>query len=211
MSPSVDAFYLEGLLLGLGLFAAPGPKDTLVIRQSMSGGATWGVVAICVLADVVLIAIGVAGAGAMLVRAPQIVSALLLAGALYLLWFGGQRLHAAVRNRSMPGVTELSRSPRELAVSALGLGFCNPYAWLDTVVLIGTIGGAKPQAQQAAFAGGAMTASLLWFIALALGSGRLTFLFRSPAAWRVLDVGVALLMAYLATGLVLEFVGQAQG
>lgn len=59
MAPYFNALYLEGLLLGIGLFAAPGPKDTLVIRQGVSRGPIWGVVAICVLADILLIALGI--------------------------------------------------------------------------------------------------------------------------------------------------------
>lgn len=46
MFPHFNALYIEGLLLGIGLFAAPGPKDTLVIRQGVGRGPIWGVVAI---------------------------------------------------------------------------------------------------------------------------------------------------------------------
>ena len=64
--------------------------------------------------------------------------------------------------------------------------------------VIGSIGAAKPAGQQALFAAGAMTASLIWFVILALGCQRLTGLFRSAVVWRCLDVGVAVLMVYLA-------------
>lgn len=50
-----------------------------------------------------------------------------------------------------------------------------------------------------------MTASLLWFVVLALGSQRLTVLFRSNRVWRMLDAGVALLMGYLAYMLIGDF------
>lgn len=206
MSLPVNAFYWEGLVLGLGLFAAPGPKDTLIIRQSVSGGAVWNAVAICVVADVVLIAVGVAGLGSVLSDTPQAVSVLLFLGGAYLLWFGASRLHAAISNRSMPGLTEPRRTSRQVAMEAISLGFANPYAWLDTVVLIGTMGGTKPPLQQTAFAAGAMTASLLWFMSLAAGSRRLTCLFKSAVAWRVLDIGVALLMFGLAASVLWELV-----
>jgi len=102
MTPDLNAFYLEGLLLGIGLFAAPGPKDTLVIRQGVSRSPVWGVVAVCVLADIILIALGVMGLGSLLGSKPGLVAFLLLSGAAYLLWFGWQRLLACVRNQSMP-------------------------------------------------------------------------------------------------------------
>ncbi|XMB49869.1 LysE family transporter [Pseudomonas fluorescens] len=203
MFPHFNALYLEGLLLGIGLFAAPGPKDTLVIRQGVGRGPIWGVVAICVLADIFLIAFGVTGLGSLLGRRPEVMALLLLSGAAYLLWFGGQRLLACIRDQSMPDA-QGGNSQRGLLRSAVILGFANPYAWLDTVVLIGSIGATKPAGQQALFATGAMTASLVWFVVLALCCQRLTVLFRKPAVWRWLDAGVAVLMVYLAVMLVTD-------
>jgi len=188
MFPHFNALYLEGLLLGIGLFAAPGPKDTLVIRQGVGRGPIWGVVAICVLADIFLIAFGVTGLGSLLGSRPEVMALLLLSGAAYLLWFGGQRLLACIRDQSMPDA-QGGNSQRGLLRSAVILGFANPYAWLDTVVLIGSIGATKPAGQQALFATGAMTASLVWFVVLALCCQRLTVLFRKPAVWRWLDAG----------------------
>ena len=201
MFPHFNALYLEGLLLGIGLFAAPGPKDTLVIRQGVGRGPIWGVVAICVLADIFLIAFGVTGLGSLLGSRPEVMALLLLSGAAYLLWFGGQRLLACIRDQSMPDA-QGGNSRRGLLRSAVILGFANPYAWLDTVVLIGSIGATKPAGQQALFATGAMTASLVWFVVLALCCQRLTVLFRKPAVWRWLDAGVAVLMVYLAVMLI---------
>ena len=196
-------YFTEGLVLGLGLFAAPGPKDTLVIRQGVSRGPIWGVVAVCAFADILLIALGVSGLGALLESRPTLVALLLIFGAAYLLWFGAQRLLACLRDQSMPD-TQGVDSPRGLLRTAVVLGFANPYAWLDTVVLIGSIGAAKPLNQQAFFATGAMTASLLWFVFLALGCQRLTRLFRAPVVWRWLDAGVAMLMVYLAAMLITD-------
>ncbi|WP_232910319.1 LysE/ArgO family amino acid transporter [Pseudomonas paralactis] len=187
--------------MGIGLFAAPGPKDTLVIRQGVGRGPIWGVVAICVLADIFLIAFGVTGLGSLLGSRPEVMALLLLSGAAYLLWFGGQRLLACIRDQSMPDA-QGGNSQRGLLRSAVILGFANPYAWLDTVVLIGSIGATKPAGQQALFATGAMTASLVWFVVLALCCQRLTVLFRKPAVWRWLDAGVAVLMVYLAVMLI---------
>ena len=205
MTPDFNAFYLEGLLLGIGLFAAPGPKDTLVIRQGVSRSPVWRVVAVCVFADIILIALGVLCLGALLGREPGFVAFLLLSGAAYLLWFGWQRLLACLRNQSMPDTRSNLTSQRGLLRTAVILGFANPYAWLDTVVLIGSIGAAKPVSQQALFASGAMTASLVWFVVLALGCQRLTGLFRSAKVWRLLDAGVVILMVYLAGMLIADF------
>ncbi|WP_234054187.1 MULTISPECIES: LysE/ArgO family amino acid transporter [unclassified Xanthobacter] len=207
MGSSGYSLFLEGLALGVALFSAPGPKDTLVIRQGVSGGSIWSVVAICVIADAILIAIGVAGVGTLLKNQRYVVSILLLSGAIYLLWFGGQRLLACIRNQSMPIFTDANTgNQRHLLRTAFILSFVNPYAWLDTVVLIGSIGAAKPINEQSAFSAGTMAASFLWFVLLAIGSRKLSGLFRSSQAWRWLDAGIALLMAYLTLGVMQDFI-----
>jgi L-lysine exporter family protein LysE/ArgO len=201
----VSAGILEGLILGAGLFAAIGPKDAFVIRQSLLGQYVFTVVVICVLGDVLLIAVGVAGTGRMLAAVPSVLSAVLWGGAAYLCWFGGQRLLAAICNRSMPDPKlEAPADFRQTIKAALGFALLNPYAWLDTVVLIGSIAGSKPTAEQQPFALGTMSASLIWFFLLAYGTQRLRSLFKLRIAWRLLDLGVAGIMFFLAAQIAVE-------
>ncbi|MER0830775.1 LysE family transporter [Pseudomonas aeruginosa] len=204
MATPFTAVFMEGLLLGLGLFSAPGPKDTLVIRRGVGGHSVWGIVAICVVADVILIALGISGLAGVFAGYPLAISLLLLSGALYLIWFGWQRLRACLLNQSLAEVQGQNSHTGGALREALLLSFANPYAWLDTIILIGPMAVAKPASQQISFATGTMAASLLWFVLLALGSSHASALFRSARAWRLLDGVVALLMAYLASGLLIE-------
>ncbi|WP_413213586.1 LysE/ArgO family amino acid transporter [Paraburkholderia kururiensis] len=202
MNGPPPSLFLEGFLLGAALFSAPGPKDTLVIRQGVSGGAVWAIVIICVVADAILIVVGTAGVGTLLDHHPRVVSIILLAGAAYLTWFGGQRFLACVKNHSMPDMSNGAISAHRGALrTAVVLSFANPYAWLDTVILIGSIGAAKPQGQRVSFLIGTIAASCIWFMLLAASSSKLSALFRYRAAWRWLDAVIALLMAYLTVGL----------
>ena len=52
-----------------------------------------------------------------------------------------------------------------------------------------------------AFAAGAVVASFAWFFALGYGARLLQPLFAKPAAWRVLDLLIAAVMAMLAVNL----------
>jgi L-lysine exporter family protein LysE/ArgO len=202
MNGSPPSLFLEGFLLGAALFSAPGPKDTLVIRQGVSGGAIWGIVIVCVVADALLIIVGAAGVGTLLDHHPRIVSFILFAGAAYLTWFGGQRFAACVKNKSMPNMGNGAiRAHRGVLRTAVALSFANPYAWLDTVILIGSTGAAKPEGQRVSFLIGTIAASSIWFTLLAASSRKLSGLFRYPVAWRSLDGIIALLMAYLTVGL----------
>lgn len=83
------------------------------------------------------------------------------------------------------------------------LTWLNPHVYLDTVVLLGSVGATHGEARWW-FAAGAATASALWFVALGFGARVLRPLFARPGAWRLLDGGVAVVMTILAVTLVLS-------
>jgi L-lysine exporter family protein LysE/ArgO len=78
----------------------------------------------------------------------------------------------------------------------------NPHVYLDTVVLIGSIGARHPLPERLAFAGGAMAASIIWFVGLGYGAARLSPLFSRPSAWRALDILVGTVMWSIAASLI---------
>jgi L-lysine exporter family protein LysE/ArgO len=84
----------------------------------------------------------------------------------------------------------------------LALTWLNPHVYLDTVVLLGSIGATYGE-QRWWFALGAVLGSVLWFTALGFGSRLLRPLFAKPVAWRVLDALIALVMLSLAVSLLL--------
>ena len=89
-----------------------------------------------------------------------------------------------------------------VAAAAVGLSLMNPHAWLDTVVILGSVaGGYATQAARIAFTGGAITASLVFFLALGYGAAKLAPVFERPLAWKLLDVTVAVVMWSVAASL----------
>jgi L-lysine exporter family protein LysE/ArgO len=80
----------------------------------------------------------------------------------------------------------------------------NPHVYLDTVVLLGSIGAAQPAGERTWFAAGAMAASFTWFFGLAYGSAGLAPFFRNPRAWRILDLAIAMIMWTIAATLLLK-------
>jgi L-lysine exporter family protein LysE/ArgO len=94
---------------------------------------------------------------------------------------------------------------RLLAVvtTALALTWLNPHVYLDTFVLLGSVGSSHGSARWA-FAAGATLGSTLWFCALGLAARALAPVFARPIAWRVLDGIIAVVMTCVATGLLLS-------
>lgn len=91
---------------------------------------------------------------------------------------------------------------RSIVWTLLAFSLLNPHVYLDTVLLLGSIGARHPQAQRLSFIMGASTASILWFFGLSYGSSILTPLFKKKLTWRILDFAVGFIMLWIAWKLV---------
>jgi L-lysine exporter family protein LysE/ArgO len=197
--------FFSGFILSVGLIMAIGAQNAYVLRQGLRRqhvGLTVGVSALC---DGVLILVGVAGLGAMFAANPDWMSVARYGGAAFLVWYGLRSLRSALRGAAkrfdVHSGTGLSRGQALLAAAAFSL--LNPHAYLDTVVLIGSIGSQQSESLRPIFAAGAISASLVWFLLLGYGARLLAPVFVRPTAWRVLDALVAAMLWSIALFLLL--------
>jgi L-lysine exporter family protein LysE/ArgO len=91
---------------------------------------------------------------------------------------------------------------RSALLQAAAFTLLNPHVYLDTVLLVGSIGAQQPEALRLWFVLGACAASLLWFAALGFGARWLAPWFARPRAWQVLDALIGMTMWLLAALLV---------
>ena len=191
----------SGFGLGLALIVAIGAQNAFVLRQGLRGEHVVAVVAVCAVSDLVLITAGVAGTGALLDRAPEAVTAVRWAGAAFLATYGLLAARRALRPVASLRAEAAGRTtPPAALLTALALTWLNPHVYLDTVVLLGAVAAAQGDLRWH-FGAGAAVASVLWFSALGAGARLLRPVFARPAAWRVLDGLIAVVMAVLAVGL----------
>lgn len=191
--------YLQGLTLGLGLIIAIGPKDAYVIRQSLLGRHLLVMMAICVGADVVLIALGTLGLGTVVARHEWVMHAAAIGGALFLCWHGVAALRSAMGDIVVPDLSNgADISLRQVVNATCVMSFLNPLALLDSGLLIGVISGTKPEHERLGFAVGAATASVIWFAVLIGGARVIAPLFRQAVMWRALDFAIAAIMFAMA-------------
>lgn len=191
---------LSGFGFGAGLIVAIGAQNAYVMRQGLRREYVGAVVAICALSDVLLIALGTAGAGAVIAANPGVLVVVTVLGSAVLLWYAAAALRRALRPQAL--VADGTGTPVRLAqvvLTALGFTWLNPHVYLDTVVLLGSV--ATTHARPWVFSAGAMVASVAWFAGLGYGARVLRPLFARPAAWRVFDLVVAVVMAAVAAGL----------
>jgi L-lysine exporter family protein LysE/ArgO len=191
----------SGLGLGLALIVAIGAQNAFVLRQGLRGEHVVPVIAVCALSDVVLIAAGVAGTGALLAAVPDAVTAVRWAGAAFLLGYAALAARRAARpTQGLVAAPERRSALLPTLLTAAALTWLNPHVYLDTVVLLGSVAATQGDLRWH-FGAGAAVGSLLWFGALGTGARLLRPVFARPAAWRILDAGIAVVMTVLAVGL----------
>lgn len=200
--------YLAGLGAGAGLIIAIGAQNAFVLRQGLQRLHVGPVVLVCILADVSLILLGVAGMGLMVQEHPGLLQWLRYAGAAFLTAYGLLALWRAWRGESgLQPAGDGAGSRSRVVVACLAFTLLNPHVYLDTVVLLGSLSTHYEGERRWIFAGGAATASVLWFLSLGYGARLLLPVFRSPIAWRLFDVAVAGFMLTLAILLVAQPAG----
>ena len=189
--------FLTGMVLSLSLIMAIGPQNAHVIRMGLLRQHLWLTVALCVLTDVALIALGVMGLAQLGGLSDKLLGAMTGAGALVLVVYGAQAMRRFVQPAPLAadGTPAAETIPRRKAIGlALALSWLNPHAWLDTAVVIGTASLAYAQPDNAVFGLGAITGSLLWFTSLGVALWCVGRRLNSPAVWRAMDLLVALMM-----------------
>ena len=194
--------YVNGLLVAAGLIMAIGTQNAFVLAQSLRREHHLPVAALCVVCDALLVAAGVFGLATVLAQNPTLLAVARWGGAVFLIWYGSQALRRAFSKQSLQkGENQTVRSLRAVMLSALAVTLLNPHVYLDTVLLIGSLG--AQQTEPGAYVVGAASASLLWFFTLALGAAWLAPWLARPSTWRILDLLVAVMMFTVAGQLII--------
>ncbi|MFC4161000.1 LysE/ArgO family amino acid transporter [Chitinimonas lacunae] len=199
----MNAAYWQGLGMGVGLIVAIGAQNAHVLRMGLLRRHALLTAAVCAVCDALLIAAGLIGMGTLMREVPGLLELARWAGAAYLLWYALRAFRAALAADALVAARAAAVAGWKAALlTALGFSLLNPHVYLDTVILLGSIGGRHAWPDRLQFGLGAITASLLWFFGLALGAHLLAPWFARPAVWRVLDLLTGTVMLILAVSLV---------
>jgi L-lysine exporter family protein LysE/ArgO len=203
--PLMGSVFLQGLALSLGLIVAIGAQNAFVLRQGLRREHVASVVFFCAISDALLIVAGVLGMAQALGERPMVAQALAMAGAVFLAVYGWKALRRALQQNGLSANEDGDGLSWAAAMAqAAAFTLLNPHVYLDTVLLVGSIGAQQPASLQPWFVAGASSASLLWFCALGFGARWLAPFFAQPRAWQVLDVLIGLTMWALSGMLVVH-------
>ena len=198
--------YLQGLVLGASLIMAIGAQNVHVLRTSVRGQHVIPTIAVCIAIDVVLIAVGMSGVGALVESSPLVLALARYGGAAFLVWYGLRCWKSSLRGGAAMelGAGGQAQTLGAALAAVLAISLLNPHLYLDTVVLLGAVGSSLAAGERGSFALGAMTASVLWFTGLGLGARRFASTLARPAVWRAIEALTGAMMLVLAALLLID-------
>ncbi|GKW05167.1 arginine exporter ArgO [Pectobacterium carotovorum] len=189
------AVYLQGVLLGAAMILPLGPQNAFVMNQGIRRQYHLMVALLCALSDMVLIAAGIFGGSALLSQSSLLLGAVTWGGVAFLLWFGWGAMKTAFSNNITLASAEVMKQSRlRIIATMLAVTWLNPHVYLDTFVVLGSLGSQFADDARSWFALGTMTASFTWFFALALLASWLAPWLNTPRVQRVINFFVGVVM-----------------
>lgn len=186
-----------GFFTGLTLIIAIGAQNAFVLRLGLARNHVAIAVVVCAVSDAFLIVLGISGLGALFRSIPVALVVMKWVGVAYLLWYAFRSFRSAMRPNALIAGEQAVLSRRSVLLMVLGFTFLNPHVYLDTVLLLGSIGN-QYEPNQWWFALGASIASVTWFSVLGFGARTAAPLMSRPVTWRILDTGIGLVMLAIA-------------
>jgi len=192
---------LLGFATGLSLIVAIGAQNAFVLQQGIRRQHVLPVVLICGLTDALLETLGIAGIGFVIERAPVVIEVIRWGGVVFLLWYASTAVRRALRPEALVAAEGSQTSLKQTVLACLAITYLNPHVYLDTMVLMGSIGNAQGDPARWWFAAGGALASIIWFAVLGYGARALTRFFATPRSWQILDWCIAVIMVAIAARL----------
>jgi len=202
---------LQGFGLGATMIIPIGAQNAYVLNQGIKRNHHLTTATICSLLDVIFISLGIFGGGALLSSNEILLTSVTLGGVAFLSFYGFISLRSAFTSTSTneSDGEVIARGKRTVILGALAVTVLNPHLYLDTVVILGSIGGQFEGHDRIAFALGTMMASFVWFYSLSIGAAKLGPTLSKPNVKQGIDMAVAAMMFsiafILAKGLAIQY------
>ncbi|CAK4070917.1 LysE/ArgO family amino acid transporter [Vibrio sp. 16] len=196
---------LQGFGLGASMIIPIGAQNAYVLNQGIKRQHHLTTASICSFLDIVFISLGIFGGGALLSKNETLLMLVTLGGIAFLTLYGSLSLKSAFSTQSNETKeNQTLRGKRAVILGALAVTVLNPHLYLDTVVILGSIGGQFEGQDRISFALGTMMASLVWFYSLSIGAAKLGPVLSQPRVKQGIDIAVAIMMYAIALMLALE-------
>ena len=194
--------FINGFFASACLIVSIGAQNAHVLAAGIRRQHHAAVALLCAACDATLITIGTSGVGSALARSPTLLAWATWGGVAFLLAYGVRSFYSALKPSGLQRMNA-PVSVRAAVLTTLAVSVLNPHAYLDTVVLLGSMSAGFEGAARGSFTLGAILASFSWFFALAFGAKGLAPILETARSWQVIDVLMGISMWGLAALLVL--------
>ncbi len=193
---------LQGFGFGATMIIPIGAQNAYVLNQGIKRNHHLTTATICSFLDIFFISLGIFGGGAILSQSELLLTFVTVGGIAFLTFYGLQSWKSAFTAQSEENATTTTaRGRRAVILGTLAVTVLNPHLYLDTVVILGSIGGQFEGNARLSFAIGTIMASFVWFYSLSIGAAKLAPTLSKPRVKQAIDIGVALMMFGIAIAL----------
>ena len=193
------SYFFQGLTLGAALILPLGPQNAFVMNQGIRRQYHLMIASLCAISDVLLICGGIFGGSALLMQSPWLLAIVTWGGVAFLIWYGWGALRTAMSSSVELASAEVMKQGRwKIIATVLAVTWLNPHVYLDTFVVLGSLGGQLADEPKRWFALGTVSASIMWFYGLAMLAAWLAPRLRTAKAQRIINGVVGVVMWVIA-------------
>ncbi len=194
--------FIQGFIVCFGLIVSIGAQNAFLLKQGILKQHVFWVASLCFLGDVFLMTLGVLGLGSIVANLPTLSLVIALLGAFFLFTYGSRSFISIFKsNEALTASNENATSLKRALMITFAITFLNPHVYIDTVVILGGIGGNLDFSGKMAFLIGALSCSFLWFFGVGYGAGFLSPYFEKRRTWQILDFLTGVIMYAIAISL----------
>lgn len=194
--------FIQGFIVCFGLIVSIGAQNAFLLKQGILKQHVFWVASLCFLGDVFLMTLGVLGLGSIVANLPTLSLVIALFGAFFLFTYGSRSFISIFKSsEALTASNENATSLKKALMITFAITFLNPHVYIDTVVILGGIGGNLDFIGKMEFLAGALSCSFLWFFGVGYGAGFLSPYFEKRRTWQILDFLTGVIMYAIAISL----------
>ncbi len=176
--------FMSGAITGGGLIVAVGAQNSFLLEQSLKRHYAFPLALLFVLSDALSIMMGAFGVGLLIESNPWLLDVSRWGGVLFLAWFAYTKWRASFLDEQLILQQSAKRLPLgPLLLMSLAVTWLNPHFYLDTMILMGSLAN-QWQDTKWEFVFGGISASLVWFLGLAMVGKMCARWLEKAAFWR---------------------------
>jgi L-lysine exporter family protein LysE/ArgO len=193
---------VKGFSLGLSMIVPIGSQNSMLLTQGINRDHHLLTAGLFISYDIFLIALGILGGSLILASSALLFTLLTWGGILFLLGYGLMSFkNSLFYNTENNLAIRQQKSLKIIIITSLVVTFLNPHAYIDTIMVIGSVGGQYQGQNKIYFMLGTMFASLVWFSTVALAAAKLSPQLSKPLVKRAIDFIIGIIMWLIAWSL----------